>query len=125
MSAIDYAGLAQVATDLVRDAGRALILRSASPTDTYDPVTGTTTLIGTGTETPFNGVTLSIDEKYAQTIGTENIQLRDELVYMEPSVVVPRLEDEVLIDGNPWEVVHVSRIAPNGIPLLYILQVRP
>jgi len=125
MSAIDYAAIAAEATQVIKDAGSVLTLVSTDGTDVYDPVTGTSTPADPGAETPFNGVMLNIDQKYAQTIGTQNIELQDQLIYMEPSVAVPTIGDKVLIAGETWAVVNVVVISPAGIPVLFILQVRP
>jgi hypothetical protein len=122
---IDYAELAVVATGLIKEAGMTMTLVSTDGADVYDPVTDVTTPAGPGAETPFMGVLLNIDSKYAQKVGTENIQLRDMLVYMEPSVVAPKMEDSIRIDGETMDIVNVERVAPAGIAVLYILQVRP
>lgn len=125
MSAIDYAAIAAEATQVIKDAGSVLTLVVADSADVYDPVTGTTNPAGPGAEVNFNGVMLNIDQKYAQTIGTQNIELQDQLIYMEPSVAVPTIGDKVIIGGGTWSVVNVVVISPAGTPVLFILQVRP
>lgn len=122
----DYSEIAAEATEAIREYGMELRLRSANGADIYDPVSGEYTgTVPPGAETPFNGVRLNIDTGYAQKIGTQNINLQDELVYMEPNAVTPNLSSQVLIDGGWWDVVRVEKVAPANVPVLFILQVRP
>lgn len=122
---LDYADIALDVIDVMKEVGVQMMLKSANGADVYDPVTGVVTPSDPGAETPFNGVRLNIDSKYAQKVGTQNIQLQDELVYMEPGRAVPTMQDEVDFGKGWWSVVRVEEYAPANVPVLYIMQVRP
>ncbi len=121
---IDYASLAADVIDLLKEAGRPLILRRGNVADTYDEVTGTKTPGGPGGDTTFTGVTLSITESYAARVGTENIQTRDQLVYAG-NEIEPKMTDVIVIDGEEWQIVGILPTSPAGIPVIYEIQVRP
>lgn len=126
-SSLDYNGIAADVTDVLKDVGMPIIIKSLAGGDAYDPVSGEdpTTPVPPGTEVTVNGVRFGIDVKYAQKVGVQNIQTQDELVYIEPSVMVPSMEDQVNFGEGWWSVVRVEKYAPTNIPVLYILQVRP
>jgi hypothetical protein len=123
--AFDYASLATTAAELIAEFGQSLSIRAAASGGTYDPVTGETTPGGPDVETAFNGVPLNITEEYATEVGTQNIRVRDQLVYAEPGMPRPTMSDLVQIGTEWWQIVNIVEIAPGGLPLLYILQVRP
>lgn len=124
MSTFDYAEIARDSKELITEFGQLLQIRSAAPGGTYDPVEDATTPGGADVDTDFMGVLLAIDQDYSNTVGSENIQERDQLVLMEPGVVVPHMSDTVLIQGVRWQVVNILEHNPAGTPVLYILQVR-
>lgn len=122
---IDSAALAETATRLIRENGRELLLRRAAGGGVYDPVTGENTPGGPDADTPFSGVPLNITQEYTEAVGAQNVTARDQLIYMEPSVIEPKMDDAVVIDSEVWQVMSVQKIAPQGTPILFILQVRP
>lgn len=126
----DYAELAKSATDLITEFGVQMVLRSVSAEDVYDPITGETTPgPGGATDTPFMGVKLAPTTEYTQSLADGSVQARDMLIYMEPGIKYPRLDDTVVIEDASvieiWQIVNVQEIKPATVPLLYILQVRP
>ena len=124
MSTFDYAEIARDAKELLTEFGETLQIRSAAPGGTYDTVEDSTVPGGADIDTDFVGVVLAVDQDYSNAVGTENIHERDQLVLMEPGVVVPHLSDTVLIRGVRWQVVNIIEHNPAGTPVLYILQVR-
>lgn len=127
---IDYADLAVTATELIKEFGTQMILRSNSVEDSYDPVEGEVTPGASGTtDTAIFGVKLTPTAEYAQSIPEGSVQARDMLIYMEPSVRYPELDDTVVIEDatviEVWQIVNVQEIKPATIPVLYIIQVRP
>ena len=126
----DYAEIAATATELIKEFGTQMILRSSSSEDVYDPVTGETTPGPSGsTDVPIFGVKVAPTVEYAQSLADGSVQARDMLIYMEPSVKYPNLEDTIVIEDNTvievWQVVNVQEIKPATVPVLYIVQVRP
>lgn len=126
----NYTEIAATATELIKEFGVQMILRSNSSEDVYDPVTGETTPGPGGvTDTPIYGVKVAPTEEYTQSIAEGSVQARDMLIYMEPSVKYPNLEDTIVIEDNAvievWQIVNVQEIKPATVPVLYIVQVRP
>ena len=127
---IDYADLAVTATELIKEFGTQMILRSNSVEDSYDPIEGEVTPGASGaTDTPIFGVKLTPTVEYAQSMADGAVQSRDMLIYMEPSVRYPELDDMIVIEDatviETWQIVNVQEIKPATVPVLYILQVRP
>lgn len=127
---MDYTELAVTATEMIKEFGTGMILRSSSSEDVYDPITGETTPgPGGPTDTPIFGVKAAPTTEYTQSMADGSVQATDMLIYMEPSVRYPSLEDTIVIEDNAvietWQVVNVQEIKPATVPLLYIVQVRP
>lgn len=127
---MDYADLAATATELIKEFGTAMILRSSSTEDIYDEVTGVLTPgVSGATDLPIFGVKVAPTREYTQSIAEGSVHSRDMLIYMEPSVKYPNLEDEIVIEDaaavEVWQIVNVQEIKPATVPVLYIVQVRP
>lgn len=127
---IDYAQIAADATELIKEFGTAMLLRSNSSEDIYDEVTGETTPgPGGPTDVEIYGVKVAPTTEYTQSIQDGSVHASDMLIYMEPSVKYPNLEDTIVIEDKSiievWQVVNVQEIKPATIPVLYIVQVRP
>lgn len=121
----DYTDLRDTAVELITEFGRTLTLRSSDSADVYDEIEGTWTAgPGAVTDVEFFGVTLNPTMEYTQAVGAGNVQARDMLIYMEPTVE-PKMTGAIVIDGEVWQVVNVQRIQPSTTVLLYIVQVRP
>lgn len=125
-----YTDLAKDATALIKEFGVSMILRSNSSEDVYDPVTGTTTPgAGGQVDVPVFGVKVAPTTEYTQSIADGSVQASDMLVYLEPSVKYPNLEDVLVIEDatvmEVWQIVNVQEIKPANTPVLYIVQVRP
>lgn len=125
-----YADLAKDATALIKEFGVAMILRSNSSEDVYDPIEGTTTPgAGGQVDVPVFGVKIAPTVEYTQSIADGSVQSSDMLIYMEPSIKYPNLEDEIVIEDatvmEVWQIVNVQEIKPANTPVLYIVQVRP
>lgn len=126
----DYSDLAATATELIKEFGIAMILRTSDSGDVYDPVTGETTPgPGGATDVTIHGVKVAPTTEYTQSIAEGSVQSSDMLIYMEPSVKYPNLEDTIVIEDvsvtEVWQIVNVQEIKPAATPLLYIVQVRP
>lgn len=127
---IDYAELAATTTELIKEFGTSMILRSSSVEDVYDEVTGEITPgLSGSTDVPIFGVKVAPTREYTQSIADGSVHSRDMLIYMEPSVKYPNLEDVIVIEDatmvEVWQIVNVQEIKPATVPLLYIVQVRP
>ena len=125
-----YEDLAKDATELIKEFGLQMTLRSASSGDVYDPVTGVNTPgVDGAVDVPVFGVKIAPTVEYTQSIADGSVQARDMLIYMEPSVKYPNLEDVLVIEDATvieiWQIVNVQEIKPATVPVLYILQVRP
>lgn len=125
-----YDEMAQTATEMIREFGWPMILRSSSPQDEYDPIEGTLTVEADGVvNTPVFGVKIAPTVEYTQSMADGSVQSKDMLVYLEPSAKYPNLEDVLVIEDQSvieiWQIVNVQEIKPAGVPLLYIVQVRP
>lgn len=138
----DYTELKTDAQEMIREFGQMMVLSRtvadpdappAGPDGDYDPVTGITYNPTTGVndptlqeDTPFYGVAIAPTEEYTQSVGAQNVQLRDMLIYMEPGVIEPRLSDAVVFSSDEvWQIVNKVEVSPSGDDVLYILQVRP
>lgn len=45
-----------------------------------------------------------------------------ELGYLGKSTFEPALQDVIIRDGVPMSVVNIDRIAPSGVPILYVVE---
>lgn len=120
-----YNDLAATATELLKEFGTTLILRSVSDEEVYDPVTGELVPGGDPVDTPFTGLKMNPTEEYAMSMNQGTVQARDMLVMMEPTVREPVMTDSVVIDDEVWQVVNIRVEKPADIPLYYLVQVRP
>lgn len=125
-----YEELAADATELIKEFGTTMTLRSNSAEDVHDPIEGTVTSGTSGsTDVTVYGVKVAPTAEYAQSIPDGTVQARDMLIYMEPSVRYPELDDMIIIEDRQvietWQIVNVQEIKPATVPVLYILQVRP
>lgn len=125
----DYSEIAGEAAELLKEFGTQMILSGTSTEPVYDPVTGTTTDPGDPVVTPFFGVKLIPTVAYAQSIPDGSVQARDMLIYAEPSIPYPNLQDTITINTRGavevWQIVNVQEITPADTTVLYIIQVRP
>ena len=76
------------------------------------------------TERDVQGLTLDITEEYSTSVGGNNIQSRDQLIYLTPDSA-PTLKDKIVFDGGAWQIVNLVTVKPALTPVLYVLQVRP
>lgn len=121
----DYNPLAVVSADTIEEFGAEIMLNKASGDSVIDPVTDIETPGAPGTSYTIKGLILDPDEEYIASVGGENIQAEDQLVYIGPAVE-PETTDTVTMDGGDiWQVVHITKLAPGGVPLMYTIQVRP
>lgn len=125
-----YDSLATRAAELIKKFGKEMTLRSASSEDTYDPVEGVVTPGASGvSDVKFFGVKIAPTTEYTQSIAEGSVQSSDMLIYMQPSVRYPNLEDVILIDypevSEVWQIVNVREEKPADKTLLYVVQVRP
>lgn len=125
----DYQPIADEASALLAEFGIDMVLVSANAGDGYDPVTGMISGGGDPTRVTFKGIKIAPTVEYSQSIGEQNVQARDMLIYMEPGKAFPTLTDRVEIEDDEvietWEVVNFQEIKPADVAVLYILQVRP
>jgi hypothetical protein len=125
----NYDEIAAEAAELLKEFGTQMILSGTSTDPVYDPVTGTTTDPGDALITPFNGVKITPTMEYTQSIADGSVQARDMLIYAEPEIPYPNLQDTITINTRGavevWQIVNVQEITPADTPVLYIIQVRP
>jgi len=121
----DYTEIAADVIEIIEEFGRSLALTSPGTGGEYDPVLGGT-VGGTGpTSRDVQGITLDITEEYSASVGGNNIQSKDQLIYMMPAEPAPTLQNSVFFDDKSWNVVNMVTVKPALTPVLYILQVRP
>lgn len=90
-------------------------------TETFNPVSGTTTL-GSTQQINTYGVFTKVTTDYAKTIGV-TVLSGDKMVTLDPSVA-PLMSDVLVISGQRWAIVHIDEINPAGTPLVYKMVVR-
>lgn len=113
--------LAREALALVGAFGYPLTFRRATG-GTYDAATGTVT----GASNSDESVTgLFIAYKNTEVDGS-NIQRGDRKALLPASglVKVPQINDQLLGEGDTVSVVSVQEINANGVPIVYVCQVR-
>lgn len=120
----DYGPLRNTADRLLARFGRDMLLEQADMDDVYDPISGE---IIEGPDQPVSitirGVTLAPTEEYAGTVGFENIEKGDMLVYIQ-ATAKPTLSSTIKVDERVWQIVNVQPVQPAELPLMYIVQVR-
>lgn len=88
----------------------------------YDPVTGFSGSISK-TYTVYGVVGNYGIGEFAKANGT-TIQIGDKKATIGAGVVVPGTGDTLMINGEVWRVVMVDVVNPQGVDLLYKLQLR-
>lgn len=121
---MDYVRLAATATRLIQGDGQPIVLLRNATADDYDPVTGVDPTVDTDTPYPLYAVVGPITVSYAMK-AQGAVQVQDQLLYLEPSIVAPILSDKIYIHAQAWSIVHIDALSPAGIPLLYTIQIRP
>lgn len=114
-----YEGLAATTRRQITEKGRAIILRS--PNASFDPATGIMSESVADIET--FGLFTTFDE--SQIDGT--LVRRDDrlvLIAAEGLAQVPSAEQQVIDNGEVWQVVAANGVDPGSQPLLYRLQIR-
>ena len=120
-----YGELAQTATELLKEFGTLMVLRSNHTQGIYNPIEGEVTPgASVVTDKTIHGVMITPTAEYASSIPDGSVQANDMLVLVEPSSVEPSLSDRLVVQGHSWEIVNVQRIRPADVTVLYILQVR-
>ena len=115
--AIDYDSLAQTASTLIGDNGRASVYIRSTTAGTSNPVAGTVTA-GTVTDTACNGIVVKYDEKY---MPGATVEIGD--MFLVPDARA-RLQDQLLIGGAVYQIVNVWPIVPGDTFLACRVQVR-
>lgn len=101
----DYMPLVADVLELIEEFGVEMhLIKDAS--DGYDPVTGEHSDPVPGARQAFTGIRMNITADYSEKIGAGNIQERDMLILLGPTVE-PKLEDEVEVDNQTWQIANV------------------
>lgn len=108
----------------MRKKGFAMTLTRENP-GTYDPEFG----FSGGSSQVFTVYGLlgnynSVDRAQSARSDGTMIMVGDKKVTIEAGVVVPVAGDTITINGEAWVVVMVDAVNPQGVDLLYKLQVR-
>jgi len=125
MAAFDYAELAATAQELLAEFGLAVSLRRDLPGGEYDPEVGVTPPGVLEAE----GVGVLIGYEQAAVNGTSVLQ-GDQQVYLGAgqadgtAMLQPEPQDVLAFGAAEWRVVQAEAIAPAGVPVLFIVQVR-
>lgn len=115
-----YPGLQSTAARLLADKGRQMTLRKRTP-GTYNPSTASAALTTADT-----AVTGGVFDYAALLIDGTSIQRGDKKVVLAAQglAVEPDTGDLLLIGGVEFNVISVQPVAPAGVVVIYILQVR-
>ncbi|MGI0119690.1 hypothetical protein [Zooshikella sp. RANM57] len=87
----------------------------------FDPVTGKTTP-GVTEKLETHGVLTSFTKTTETELGG-NIIAGDMLLVLTAEVE-PLPTDQLLVNGEPWQIVHILPVNPAGTPICYKVQVR-
>jgi hypothetical protein len=117
----DYTELQDVSFDLIAEFGRPFIMEVEG--GDYDPITGDPVPPGETIQVEVWGVIDAPTSQYAVSVGQDNIEVGDMLIYFQPLVPIA-LDAVIIIEGARWQVVNVQTIMPASTPLLYIVQIR-
>lgn len=115
-----YDDIAAVADELLTEFGQVCTL-SATTTGDYDPATG-----GASTTTTSQAVTAAVFDYPQRFIDGTLILTGDKRVLVSPTGLTsdPKPGDVLNAAGTDYNVVNAKGIAPAGIAVLWILQVR-
>lgn len=123
---LDAAAEAQSVYESLREDGMPVTLvRNTAPGADYDPVTGSGASVPSETTVETFGVLLAVTSGYVNRVGKEHVQTKDRLLLL-PGTADVQMKDVVQFEnGARWQVVNVEELAPNGVPIMYTVQVRP
>lgn len=121
----DYSELAEVSVEMIEEFGVMFVLTKASTDEVVDPVTDETTPGTPGSVHDVKGLLLDPDEDYIASVGSSNVQAGDQVIYIGPEVEPEDTDTVTMLDGEVWQVVHITKLRPGGVPLMYTIQVRP
>lgn len=118
------ADMAATAAALLAEYGEPVTLRRETGGD-FDPVTGTMSpgaaeLKPTGPTTI--GMPMPLTEKNKSLFGGM-IQSGDRIYVLDNSVE-PLLTDKLIVNGEPWNIVHIQKPTVNGQVIVYRVLVR-
>jgi hypothetical protein len=112
----DYASLAAIAKDLLKDFGAPVTLQ-VYDIPAYDPNSGS----ATPTFTAYTRNAVILDFGAGQTLSTGGlIQGGDKRLILEPGVA-PALEDRIVANGVEYVVKGVGEVSPANLPVVYDL----
>jgi hypothetical protein len=78
---------------------------------------------GTATQSSESSYGVMLDYKAEHIDGTR-IQQGDKKVFVQQTTTPPKPQGLVKFDSDVWKIVNVETLAPNGTPIMYVLQVR-
>jgi hypothetical protein len=114
----DYAALAEMATDLIADYGRAVTLRHRSAS-----VVNAASGVATRTSTDY--VTTGVLLRGRRDWPSDLVEARAHRIHQTPTLgAVPEPGDQVLVGSDVWEVLSVEATCPATTTLLYQLAVQ-
>ena len=116
---VDYARLAQTASDLLEDLGQQVTITRRT-VSAFDGATGIETL---GTATTFTGWGAGFNFKKSEIDGTV-IQAGDIKLLLEATTTAPIIGDMVTYESIDYRVMDVDRLSPGGVVLRFNLQLR-
>lgn len=123
--AIDYDEIAADALAAIEEAGQAVTLNIPGSGGGYVPGVG---VVPANPAMTAEGIGVLLDYAQREIDGT-NIQHGDQKLLLAPQIeAIPTTEHTVTVmhlgESKTFSIKHVAAVAPAGVPVLYILQLR-
>lgn len=118
---MNYPRYQKIARDQIARYGQPVTFRFREGTPSYDPIAGEVTAAVREVECP--AVLLSPEEK---ALSTGTVQVGDAMLLVGGGDL-PQDPDEtatVVLAGEVWRIVSVSRVSPAGVVILYKVFIR-
>ena len=109
-----YDSMAQLATDLISEYGRPMILRKYTITGPdYAPI-----------KTPIDSTVIGVFSSFNINDINGTLVRQDDKSILVDSAIIPDKADSVVDNGSVYEIVNIIEIKPGATGILYKLQVR-